>query len=221
MSETIPPVRMYLMNRLKNIVQDETKRRRHNMTDAEWYSLLQTSPREARRVLIEQYANLVYAIVRNKLGGVASREDIEDCVSDVFVALFEQTQSYRPENGSLKGYLSTIAKRTAIDAWRRLTYRQNITSSMDEDETLVLPAAQDDTEQEVMEKFRNKRLWEIIKGLGEPDTAIIIRQYFYEQTAKEIGNALSMTAAAVQKRSIRARARIKELLQAEQEGELL
>ena len=197
--------------------------RRIIMTDTEWYSLMQSAPREARRALIDQYANLVYAIVLNKLKGSASREDIEDCVSDVFVAVFENAEKYRPEGGSLKGYISTIAKRTAVDAWRRLTCRQNATAYIDEAE-LILPPAPDDPEEEATEKMQKNRLWEIVQSLGDPDTAIIIRQFFYEQTAREIGKALSMTAAAVQKRSVRARKRIKELLEAEaccQKGELL
>ncbi len=184
------------------------------MTDTEYHSLMETAPKEGRRALIDEYSNLVYAIVLNKLKGTASREDIEDCVSDVFVEVFVTMKNYSPSGGSLKGYISTIAKRTAVDAWRRLTYRRNITSSIEE-ETVVLPAAEDDPEEETAQKLQNQRLWEIVKSLGEPDTSIIIRQYFYEQTAREIGKALSMTAAAVQKRSVRARARMKELLERE------
>ena len=51
----------------------------------------------------------------------------------------------------------------------------------------------------------------MIKQLGEPDSTIIIQQYFYERTAKEIAESISMTAAAVQKRSSRARQRLKAL----------
>ncbi len=190
------------------------------MTDSQWLELMQTDPKKGRRALIDQYSNLVYAIVLNKLKNCASREDIEDCVSDVFVEIFRSTEKYTPQSGSLKGYISTIAKRTAVDAWRRLTYRQNTTSYLEDDESLIL-LSEDDPEEAVAEKLQKQRLWDVIKSLGEPDTSIIIRQYFYEQTAKEIGKALSMTAAAVQKRSVRARARMKEMLEAdfERKGE--
>ena len=195
------------MNRFKNYGGG-------TMTDAQWYELMQTDPKKGRRALIDQYSNLVYAIVLNKLKNCASREDIEDCVSDVFVEIFRNTEKYTPQSGTLKGYLSTIAKRTAVDAWRKLTYRQNATSYLEEDEGLIL-IADDDPEETVSGKMQKQRLWDVIKGLGEPDTSIIIRQYFYEQTAKEIGKALSMTADAVQKRSVRARARMKEILEAD------
>lgn len=184
------------------------------MTDQEWLELMHSSPKEGRRALIDNYSNLVYAIVLNKLKGCASREDIEDCVSDVFVTVFEAEDKFSASSGSLKSYISTIAKRTAIDAWRRLTYRQNTTDHLEDTET-ELPSGEEDPSAMLAGKLEKRRLWEIVKALGEPDTSIIVRQYFYEQSAKEIAKALSMTAAAVQKRSVRARAKMKELLQSD------
>ena len=184
------------------------------MTDQEWLELIRSSPKEGRRALIDNYSNLVYAIVLNKLKGCASREDIEDCVSDVFVTVFEAEDKFSASSGSLKSYISTIAKRTAIDAWRRLTYRQNTTDHLEDTET-ELPSGEEDPSAMLAGKLEKRRLWEIVKALGEPDTSIIVRQYFYEQSAKEIAKALSMTAAAVQKRSVRARAKMKELLQSD------
>ena len=52
----------------------------------------------------------------------------------------------------------------------------------------------------------------MVNSLGEPDSTIIVQQYFYERTAKEIANSIGMTAAAVQKRSVRAREKLKDML---------
>ena len=51
-----------------------------------------------------------------------------------------------------------------------------------------------------------------LRYLTEPDSTIIIQQYYYNRTASEIAKAISMTASAVQKRSVRARSKLKELL---------
>ena len=182
------------------------------MTDYEWRQLITYCPQDGYRVLIDQYSNLVYAIVLNKLKNIASQEDIDDCVSNIFVEIFNNAETYSPSGGTLKGYLSTIAKRTAIDTYRRLKYQKNITSSIDHEE-IILQSSQNNPEQETEQKLFNQQLWQLIKELGEPDTSIIIRQYFYEQSTREIAKALSMTAAAVQKRSIRARKRLKIILQ--------
>ena len=63
------------------------------------------------------------------------------------------------------------------------------------------------------EKKDSKRmLMQMVESLGEPDSTIIVQQYFYDRTAKEIARSLDMTPAAVQKRSSRAREKLKGLL---------
>lgn len=180
------------------------------MTDTEWQQLMAQSPEKGRRALIDQYSGLVYAIVYSKLQGLGSREDVEDCVSDVFVKLFRSADGFHEEGGSLKAYISVIARHTAVDAFRRLSYQQSRTVSIEEE--TMLPAS-DDPVETVEKRMRAAQLWQCIRSLGEPDTSILIRQYFYEQTAKEIARALSMSAEAVQKRSLRARGRLRTMLE--------
>ncbi len=164
--------------------------------------------KQERWALIDEHADLVHAIVYNRLRGLANRADVEDCVSDVFVTIFESTEKLPVETAGQRAYIAAIARNSAIDAYRRLSCLQRNNAPLEE----TIPAPDDPAEETTL-KLRNKRLWEIIQSLGEPDTSIIIRQYFYEQTAKEIGRALSMTAAAVQKRSIRARKKMREILE--------
>ena len=59
------------------------------MSDPEWAELLEKSPGEAYKQLIDCYGNYVYAIVRSKLGKVGTREDCEDCVSEQDFALYQ------------------------------------------------------------------------------------------------------------------------------------
>lgn len=59
---------------------------------------------------------------------------------------------------------------------------------------------------------RRRIVMQAVKDLGEPDSTIIVQQYFYNRTAKDIGKQVAMTSAAVQKRSSRARQKLKALL---------
>ena len=181
------------------------------MSDSEWEQLLSSSPRDAYEYLIEQYGNLVYAIVLNKLGGYGTREDIEDCVSDIMVEFIRNAGKFSAENGSLKSYISTIAKYRAIDAFRRLACHNNISLDTDEDNITLLSTG--NTEEEAEKNILHDRLWEIIRSLGEPDSSIIIYQYFYNQKVSEVARRLGMTSGAVQKRSVRARKKIKAILE--------
>lgn len=181
------------------------------MTDLEWEQLLHNSPSEAYEALIEQYGNLIYAIVFNKIGSCGSKEDVEDCVSDIMVEFFRNVGNFSAGNGSLKSYISMIAKRRAIDAFRRISGRNNICLDM-EDEDIVIPPAPDDTEKEAEKRIFRQTLWNIVKSLGEPDSSIIVYQYFYNYKAREIAKILEMTTDAVKKRSIRARKKIGTIL---------
>ena len=166
--------------------------------------------------LVKTYGGLVYTIVMNKLNRCASREDIEDCVSDIFVELHRSMDSFSNEKGDMKAFITSIAKRRAIDAFRRISYRSSITDSLDdEDSAAVLPSAPDDTAGEAEKRILRRKLWDAVKSLGEPDSSIILYQYFYNMKVREIAEKLSMSAAAVQKRSLRARNKIREMLEKE------
>ena len=181
------------------------------MTDSEWEQLLNSSPRQAYETLIEQYGNLVYAIVLNKIGKCGSKEDIEDCVSDIMVELLKNAGKFSSGIGSLKSYISTIAKRRAIDAFRQITGKNNMHSDID-DENIIIPPASYDIEEETEKRILNSNLWNTVKSLGEPDSSIIVYQYFYNYKVNEIAKILKMTSNAVQKRSIRARKKIGTIL---------
>lgn len=184
------------------------------MTDVKWLELLEKSPKKAHTMLIEEYGGYVYAVVIDKLRSLCSSEEIEDCVSDVFVELFTNIDNFDSSKGSLKGYISVISKRAAINAYRKLSYRQHITMSADDEETEI-PVSADNPEEDVQKKLFRQRLWEIVEGLGEPDSSIIVYQYFYDFKVSDIAEKLCMTAAAVQKRSLRARQKIKKILEKE------
>lgn len=184
------------------------------MTDVQWLETLEKSPKKAHSLLIEEYGGYVYAVVIDKLRGLCSTEEIEDCVSDIFVELFTNIHNFDSTKGTLKSYISIIAKRTAINAFNRISYRRNITVSTD-DEGNVLPATAENPADEVQKKLFRQRLWDIVESLGEPDSSIIVYQYFYDMKVSDIAKKLFMTAAAVQKRSLRARQRIKKALEKE------
>ena len=114
-------------------------------------------------------------------------------------------------SGDLKGFIGTISRNTAIDAYRKISQKNMRSISIDDENTEEFSTNErlvENTEKKEMSRIILKK----IKELGEPDSTIIIQQYYYNRTAKEISQNISMTAAAVQKRSSRARQRLKALL---------
>ena len=92
------------------------------MTEQELRSAISSSRKEGYRILFQQYYPYVYRIVWNQIRVVGSKEDAEECVSDVFSDLF--THFNEAEEGALQGFIGMLARRRAIDLFRRLSSRR-------------------------------------------------------------------------------------------------
>ncbi|HBB71107.1 MAG TPA: RNA polymerase subunit sigma-24 [Ruminococcus sp.] len=184
------------------------------MTDSEYRLLMEKSPDAAQRALFDEYYRYVYAVVFGRLRRTASREDIEECVSDVFSEVYFRCSSPNTRNGELKGLIGSIADRTAIDMYNRLSSHSRISSSVEEGAADHL-AAPDDVEGEADHSLIRRKLLDCIKSLGEPDSSIILLRYYYGISSGETAKELSMTPAAVRKRCSRAAKKLREMLSAE------
>ncbi|MDE6412592.1 MAG: RNA polymerase subunit sigma-24, partial [Eubacterium sp.] len=89
------------------------------MFDSALIKMIRSDQNKGLSNLIDQYTPLVYTIVRNKISSVCSAEDIEEVVSDVFITFYNQIESVDLSKGSIAAYLMTIAKRKAVDKFRK------------------------------------------------------------------------------------------------------
>ena len=180
------------------------------MTYEELRQKLQKSKEEAHKEVFVKYCNYVYAIVFNRLRSCASREDIEECVCDVFADVYIHYDSEKELEGDISGFIGTVARRKAYAVYRRLSSSSgNI--SIDDDITESF-ASDIDIEKESEEKERRNIILDMIGKLGEPDSTIIIQKYYYGRSAKEIAEMAALTPENVRMRSSRAVKKLKELL---------
>ena len=157
---------------------------------------------------MDKYMGFVYTIVYGKLSGVCGKQDIEECVSDIFYEVYKTRSSIDLEKGSLKSYLAVLSKRTAIDFFRKL---RNTDLSLDESAHDWL-ASDTDIERNVIANETSDLLIREIKALGEPDSQIMISKYYFGQGAKIISKALGLRENTVNKRASRALCKLKQAL---------
>lgn len=173
------------------------------MTGSELKKMLDRSVAECHRALMKEYGRYVYAIVFNKLRGCGTREDIEECVSDVFADIFIDFEYEDGCDRDIKGYIGTVAKRTAIDRFRSLTAANSHVEYADEDNMQQL--ASDFSVDDHVDRSELRRvLLNKIDELGEPDSTILIQKFYYNRTSAEIADSVSMTASSVRSRCTRA-----------------
>lgn len=181
------------------------------MEDSKLLRLLHKDPGKGMEQLMDQYAGLVYAVVRGRLvQSFYISSDVEDCVADVFSEFYENLSQYDPSISSIKTYLCVLARNNATDVLRKRARQQNDVSLDDSDS--FLPIADDVTlESELAEEELRCAVFAAVKALGEPDASILIRKYYLGESSKEIADALTLTVANVDTRTHRALNKLRNL----------
>lgn len=111
----------------------------------------------------------------------------------------------------MRGYIGTVAKRRAINAFHSLTARQKHFSG-NADEELVTISSDKDIEADSDSAETRSILLSKINELGEPDSTIILQKYYYERSSAEIAEMLSMKSSAVRMRAARALEKLRKKL---------
>lgn len=164
-------------------------------------ALLIKKPEKGLERLINQYAGLVYAIVHRQLNPVCPREDIEECVSSVFFEVYEKRNSIDLSRGTLKAFLAVIAQRRAIDLYRKKGSSLGKTVPLQEYEAGSGGVKMNPGADELAEEYEFKELLiSSIKALGEPDSEIFIRRYYFGQKTRMIAAALGLKENTVDKK---------------------
>lgn len=161
---------------------------------------------QAMQKIICRYSRLLWSIVGAVLSQVGTTEDMEECVADVFIDLWEHPQKYDESRGSLKAWLSVIARNKAIDRYRQKTKIQTIPL----EETVL---AQMGVEPEMENR---EELQEALAELTEEEKEILLRRYVYQQKPKEMAVALGLSVKQIENRLYRIKAKMRK--QMEQEG---
>jgi len=182
------------------------------LPDIELLKLFRAKPEKALDKMINIYAGLVYTIVSDKLSSICSKEDIEECVSDVFYQVYKQREVIDLQKGSIKAFIAVVAKRKAIDIYRSLKNKNSKIVSLDDIFYGTTVPDKSNIEQAVTEKEDQAAIIKEIKALGEPDSEIFIRKYYFGQNTKLIAEALGLKENTIDKKVSRGFVKLREVL---------
>src|SRR5260221_4583049 len=96
---------------------------RLNWSDEDLAQRLQQRDLEALEALISRYSREAYYFIRLVLDGIGVSQDAEECVNDLFVAIWQEIDTFDPERGTLRTWLTMRAKYIALDRRRQLCRR--------------------------------------------------------------------------------------------------
>ena len=156
--------------------------------------------------VINQYSRLLWPIVSAMLSKAGSVEDVEECIADTFIFLWQNPDKFDPERGKLKTWLCIVARSKATDLYRKLSRQDELPLDL-----LSCPAAGDLTELLVKEEQR-QALGEAINSLAERERELVLRRYCYGQKPGAIAEAMDMPVKQVNNGLYRAKRKLRDRL---------
>ena len=156
--------------------------------------------------IINKYSRLLWSVSSKILNGIGSEQDVEECVADVFIDLWQEPQKFDESRGSLKNWLCIKARSKSIDRFRRLSSR--ITEEMDENQIAdILEPGED-----LLMRERVREAKDALLALGEPEREIMIRRFYMDQRPAYISKVMDLPVRKVENIIYRTKEKLKEKL---------
>lgn len=148
---------------------------------------------DALAEIYRRHAGAAFALARRVL---ASREDAEEVVQEVFVRLWNQPERFDPARGSLRSFLLAQIHSRAIDALRSDAARR-----AREDRSSRLTATRDyDVELEAADMIVGENVRAALHVLTDDERKVIELAYFGGHTYSEVATMLQTPAGTVKGR---------------------
>ena len=93
---------------------------RQHWSDEDIAERLHRRDPEALETLIFRYSRELFYFIRLVLDGVGVTQDAEECLNDLFVAVWQEIDTFDPARGTLRTWLTMRAKYIALDRRRQL-----------------------------------------------------------------------------------------------------
>lgn len=176
------------------------------MNDDKLIKLIKKNPSKGLSTAIEQYGPLVKTIV-TRIIGYENQQDVEECISDVFVELWKSNNNFNNEKGTIKNYIISIARFKAINILNRKIIKYEIIPLEEDDLEFDL-----DITNEVSRTINKNIIKETLDKLPQPDKDIFIRRYYLFESVKEIAISLNLTPKTVENKLYREKIKLKDAL---------
>jgi RNA polymerase sigma factor (sigma-70 family) len=191
---------------------------------------------EALETLIARYSREVYYFIRLVLDGIGVAQDAEECLNDLFVAVWQEIETFDAKRGTLRTWLTMRAKYIALDRRRQLCRRQthNVQSAdenqhwmpsdgggsrkvggwgYENESRATLPPHPEASMENLLEQSeRREELRLALATLPELERYLIYQRYFKFASTEELASQTGLTRHAVDTRLWRARKSLREAL---------
>lgn len=167
---------------------------------------------EFLEICMDLYGPTVAYIAKKILEGIGRQQDVEECVSDIFVEVWDRIEAYHTEKGNFKTWIMMIAKYKALDYRRKLLKKQ---SEVLNDSQVVYLKSKDNTESKILSKEKYDQMIQALKEYNDQDRKLFVQRYFYYYSIETLADEHDLSRQAVENRLYRARKYLREILEDE------
>jgi len=154
----------------------------------------------------DKYNPQIRAIVARILNYAGKSQDIDDCVSVVYLELIEKLRQYNETRGSMGAFVTIVARSTALDYCRSSMRKAGELIGDDKIDFLSEPI-------EFEDKVEFEMLVEsILEKLNKKERVLFTLRYILFYSPEEIAKSLGIRRSAVDMRVSRLRGKIKNFL---------
>lgn len=176
-------------------------------TDSELLKAIQAQQVKALDLLYDRYGRLVYSSAIQILNNV---EEAEEVTQETFLRLWQRSEIYQPNRGSLSGFLITLTRSRAIDRVRSRKSSQQKLQRIQNFSDCVLnynPPLEFVTVQE-----RSNLVREALKQLSPADRQILETAYYEGLSQSEIAKRDGIPLGTVKSRARQALKKLRTAL---------
>lgn len=140
--------------------------------------------------VVEEYYGYIYMIVKNIKSAGVLEEDVEEIISDVFLALWKNCANLTEET-KVKPYLTGIAKNVLKNKYRKTKMDFSLS---DYEEQLIAPHTLEVISEE---REQNEMIKDALKMLKTEEYQIFMAFYYENKKIKEIAKNLEVSESKV------------------------
>lgn len=156
--------------------------------------------------MLEDFYGYCYLIVRNSVSIAITEEDIEEILSDIFVAIWKNS-TYLPDTLPLKPYLAGIAKNMVKNKYRKTEFNVSYTDY----EEMLLGSYYIETMTE--EKEQEQAILKALQQMKPEERQIFVLFYYAAKSTQEIAQSLAVSISKVKTTLHRVRKKLKKILE--------